>query len=351
MGIGCGWNRRHRRRRGARGRAVVARGSTRRSARRHCRARCCRCGAHFLRRSLPWRGRRRRATHDGDTLLCSVGGGVGGGTPRRAVAGQWGEWLRRGGGTARRAGRDGHENTGCHPNIRLAAIATAEAVAARAADRRPSEVYGGRSAQLVARHPVTVVPPSPPLSRRLSRRRRWQVAHAFAPPQASRRRQARRRCSPAHPPPPPHQRHAVHHEGPQGRSAPPPALPDLGRDQHLREVARQDALSPDHRWAPRPAAPSSLRGACRPPSRGRRAPAHVGRGQPPRARPTRRLLAGGEGCVPPPFPPPSPCPPTCHSGGCGRRSSADALRHRPLIPASHTFQTTLWFWPSCIDRH
>ena len=43
----------------------------------------------------------------------------------------------------------------------------------------------------------------------------------------------------------------------------------------------------------------------------------------------------------PPFPPPPPCPTTCHSGGCGRRSAADALRRRRLIPASHTFETTV----------
>ena len=41
--------------------------------------------------------------------------------------------------------------------VRLAAVATAEAAAAPAADRRPSGVYGGRSAQLGARHPATVV--------------------------------------------------------------------------------------------------------------------------------------------------------------------------------------------------
>jgi len=35
-------------------------------------------------------------TRGGHAARCSVGGGVGGGTPRRAVAGQWGEWLRGG---------------------------------------------------------------------------------------------------------------------------------------------------------------------------------------------------------------------------------------------------------------
>jgi len=106
---------------------------------------------------------------------------------------------------------------------------------------------------------------------------RRAVAHASAPPQASRPRQARRRFSHVRPPPPPHRRHAVQNEGPQGRSVPPPALSNLGRDQNRREAVHQDALPPDHRRAPRPAPPSPRPGACRRPSGGCGAPARTGR--------------------------------------------------------------------------
>ena len=51
----------------------------------------------------------------------------------------------------------------------------------------------------------------------------------------------------------PHRRHADQHEVPHERRAPSPPLLHPGREQHFREVARQDAPPPDHCREPGPA--------------------------------------------------------------------------------------------------